>query len=136
MDIKFFKRKTKETEELEEEQSQELQEKPVKAKKDGLSDLFLSFANLRVSPIPFFINYIPRNRGLKGQHVREILKLIRPGDIVVSHHHHYLDSHSLPTTFQEAGFYLGEVSDAHLKKIAQIRICANFFQGPVDLQQN
>jgi len=120
MDMNFFKRKTKETEEPKEEQVKQEQEMPVKVKKDGLSHLFQHFTNLRLSPIPFFINYIPRGQGLTGQHIREILKLIRPGDIVVRSHNYYLDSHLLSSTFQEAGFYLGEVNETHLKQIAQI----------------
>jgi len=99
------------------------------SKKDFTEKLFTVFSDIKVFKWPLFISYHPQTFAIKGHHTREILKLIKPGDILVRSFKNYLNGHFMPGTFQQAGFYLSEVTDEHLRKIAQIEHPTDFHTG-------
>ena len=76
--------------------------------------------NLRISKIPPFLFYQSRPNYLKARHWREIVKSIQPGDILLRTFHGYLEGKVIPGTFTSMGFYLGEVTEAHLKQFAHV----------------
>jgi hypothetical protein len=69
---------------------------------------------------PPFIIYRPQRLAISGTHTREIMELVKPGDILVRSYNHYLSNLFLRGTFTHVGFYLGEVSETHLKQLAKI----------------
>ena len=78
---------------------------------------------------PPFIIYRPHNLAINGTHTREIMELIKPGDILVRSYNHYLSSLFLRGTFTQVGFYLGEVNETHLKQLAKISNPTQFKLG-------
>lgn len=69
---------------------------------------------------PPFIIYRPHRLAINGTHTREIMELVKPGDILVRSYNHYLSGLFLRSTFTHVGFYLGEVTETHLKQLAKI----------------
>lgn len=81
----------------------------------------LKFSNItQVVKHPPFIVYRPHQLAVNGTHIREIMELIKPGDILVRAYNHYLSNLFLRGTFTQVGFYLGEVNETHLKQLAKI----------------
>lgn len=89
-------------------------------KQDFSTKLLAGLSNIKVFKWPLFISYRPNNFIIKGHHTREILKLVRPGDIIVRSFNNYLDNFTVPGTFTQVGFYLSEVNEQHLKKFANV----------------
>ncbi len=89
-------------------------------KPDFITKLLAGLSNIKVFKWPLFISYRPNNFVIKGYHTREILKLVKPGDILVRSFNNYLDNYTIPGTFTQVGFYLSEVNEQHLKKFANI----------------
>ncbi|MBE9562722.1 MAG: hypothetical protein IMF12_07675, partial [Proteobacteria bacterium] len=44
--------------------------------------LLASLSNIKIYKWPLFVTYRTNNFAIKGHHTREILKLIKPGDIL------------------------------------------------------
>ncbi|NJO16027.1 MAG: hypothetical protein HC877_09820 [Thioploca sp.] len=87
----------------------------------NFSQWLLKFSNAtQVVKRPFFIIYHPHRLAIKGTHTREIMELIKPGDILVRSDNHYLSSLFMRGTFTQVGFYLGEVNETQLKQLAKI----------------
>lgn len=99
------------------------------SKKDFSEKLFTVFSDIKVFKWPLFISYRPQTFAIKGHHTREILKLVKPGDILVRSFKNYLNGYFVPGTFQQVGFYLSEVTDEHLKKLAQIEHSTEYQTG-------
>ncbi|MDY6994343.1 MAG: hypothetical protein SVR94_17295 [Pseudomonadota bacterium] len=87
---------------------------------NAIEKLFMLFSHIKVSKRPLFLAYKPQQFALKGIHTREIMQRVKPGDILVRAYNDYLDNYFLPGTFNHVGFYLGTVTEAHLKQIAQL----------------
>ncbi len=85
-------------------------------------------SDMKVSKWPMFINYRPKSFAIKGNHTREVMALIQPGDILVREFNNYLNNYFTPGTFKHVGFYLGEVSEHNLK-LAEIKHPAHFNTG-------
>ncbi|MDM8559311.1 hypothetical protein [Candidatus Parabeggiatoa sp. HSG14] len=90
-------------------------------KKDFMGKFWTVLSNIKVSKWPFFMFYRPHSFTLKGNHTREIMKLVKPGDILVRSFNNYLNGYFMEGTFKHVGFYLSEVSEQHLKQFAQIQ---------------
>ncbi len=89
-------------------------------KPDFITKLLAGLSKIKVFKWPLFISYRPNSFVIKGYHTREILKLIKPGDILVRSFNNYLDNYTIPGTFTQVGFYLSEVNEQHLKKFANL----------------
>lgn len=85
--------------------------------------------DIKVSKMPFFMIYRPRSFALKGSHTREVMKLVKPGDILVRSFNHYLNNYFMPGTFKHVGFYLSEVNEQHLKQFAHVEHLTEFKTG-------
>jgi len=89
-------------------------------KTDFSTNLLAGLSNIKISKWPLFIAYHTNNFAIKGHHTREILKLVKPGDILVRSFNNYLNNYTIPGTFKQVGFYLSEVNEQHLKQFANI----------------
>ncbi len=98
-------------------------------KKDFPNKLLTLGDDIQVVKRPLFIIYHPHSFAIKGRHTREIIKIIKPGDIIVRSFKNYLNSFFILGTFTHVGFYLGEVNEAHLKQFAKIEHPAEFNTG-------
>ncbi len=86
-------------------------------------------SDIKVFKWPLFIVYRPRSFAIKGCDTREILKLVKPGDILVRSFNNYLNNYFMPGTFKHLGFYLSEVTEQHLKQFAHITPPTDFKTG-------
>ena len=78
----------------------------------GVIDKFLTFfGDLKVFPFPMFLIYDPGSYRVKGEHIRELISTVRPGDILVRGYKNYLDGYFIPGYFSHAGLYLGPVEE-------------------------
>jgi len=66
------------------------------------------FGDIKVFPWPMFILYHPEGYGVKGEDVRKIIKLTKPGDILVRGYKRYLDGYFIPGFFSHAGIAVQE----------------------------
>ena len=69
------------------------------------------FGDLKVFRFPMFIIYDPGSYKVKGEDIRQVINIIRPGDIIVRGYVNYLDGYVIPGFFSHAGLYLGEVPE-------------------------
>jgi hypothetical protein len=67
------------------------------------------FGDLKVFRYPMFIVYDPGSYKVKGEDVRQVINIIKPGDILVRGYVNYLDGYVIPGFFSHAGLYLGKV---------------------------
>ncbi len=86
-------------------------------------------SDIKVFKWPLFMVYRPRNFTLKGNHTRKVMAQVKPGDILVRFFNNYLSNHFIEGTFKQVGFYLGEVSESHLKQFAKIDEPSEFNHG-------
>jgi hypothetical protein len=98
-------------------------------KTDLMEKVFAISANLKLSKWPLFLAYQPRSFALKGSHTREVMKKVQFGDVLVRSYNGYLDGLFVPGTFSHVGFYLGPVTEAHLKQFAKIDHAVQFNTG-------
>jgi hypothetical protein len=84
--------------------------------------------DIKVFKWPMFINYRPYSFAIKGNHTREVMALVQPGDILVRDFNNYLNNYFTPGTFKHVGFYLGDVSE-HRLKLAEVKHPAHFNTG-------
>lgn len=97
--------------------------------KDFLEKLFTVCGHLKISLWPPLLAYKPRGYMLKGSHLRDIMKKVQPGDILVRTFNNYVDGFFMPGTFTHVGFYLGPVTENHLKQVAKIENPSQFHTG-------
>ena len=50
---------------------------------------------------------------IHGQDIRDIIKIIKPGDIVLRKYNHYLDSIFIPGEYSHSGIYIGKNKIVH-----------------------
>ncbi len=70
------------------------------------------FGDIKVFKFPMFIVYDPGSYLVKGEDVRQVINLIKPGDMLVRGYINYLDGYFIPGFFSHAGLYLGEVKES------------------------
>ncbi|MFO8000453.1 MAG: YiiX/YebB-like N1pC/P60 family cysteine hydrolase [Marinilabilia sp.] len=68
------------------------------------------FGDIKVFPYPMFLLYDPGSYLIKGAEMREVMKLVNPGDILIRGFRSYLDGYFIPGFFSHAGVFIGEVS--------------------------
>jgi hypothetical protein len=98
-------------------------------KKNFQEKLLTVFENIKFSKWPFFISYRPSHFAITGHHTREVMKSIKPGDILVRVVNGYLSNRFMPGTFTSVGFYLGVVTDQHLKQLGKVEHPTDFNTG-------
>ncbi len=74
--------------------------------------LLTILGDLKVFRYPLWLVYDPGSYRVKGRDMREVLELVRPGDVLVRGFDAYLDGKLIPGTFSHAGLYLGETTAA------------------------
>ena len=61
--------------------------------------LLAIFGDIKVFKWPMFILYQPQGYGMKGPDVREVLRCIKAGDILLRGYNNYLDGYFIPGFF-------------------------------------
>lgn len=80
---------------------------------DRLQSHFLrAFGNLKFFPWPLFLIYDPKGYQVRGFEVREVMKQLQPGDILLRGYDKYLSGVFIPGYFSHAGLYMGAVTEA------------------------
>jgi hypothetical protein len=88
-----------------------VQNSTSKVKKGFLERFLTIFGDIKVYKRPLFLVYDPGSYLVKGEDIREIIKDIQPGDILVRKYKNYLDGFFIPGYFSHVGLYLGPVSE-------------------------
>jgi len=70
------------------------------------------FGDIKIYKFPFFVLYDPGSYLIKGDECREIMNILKPGDIIVRGYKNYLDGYFIPGFFSHAGLYLGNVPNS------------------------
>jgi hypothetical protein len=70
------------------------------------------FGDIKVYKFPFFLLYDPGSYKVKGEDIRQVIKIIQPGDILLRGYVNYLDGYVIPGFFSHAGLYVGEVKES------------------------
>lgn len=78
--------------------------------------------DILVFPSPMGLWIDAKGHEVKGEHTREVLDRICPGDILVRKFDHYLDGWFIPGHFSHVAIYLGQVGDADLPRIEQFAV--------------
>ena len=71
------------------------------------SKILTIFSHLKVNKNPMWLQYSPQDYLVKGEHVLEIMKLIKPGDILGKNYQDYLDNKFIPGNYKHSGIYIG-----------------------------
>ena len=74
------------------------------------------FGDIKVFKWPLFVIYQPTSFHIKGFDTREIIKDIRPGDVVMRSYNDYLDGYFIPkgtSGCSHSGLYIGENKIVH-----------------------
>lgn len=74
--------------------------------------LLTAFGDVKVFPWPMFFLYDPEGDAVTGAQLREVMKRVRPGDILVRGYRRYLDGYFIPGYFSHVGMYVGPVDPA------------------------
>lgn len=69
------------------------------------------FGDLKIFRFPFFIIYDPGSYKVKGEDIREVIKDVQPGDILIRGYVNYLDGYIIPGFFSHAGLYIGKITN-------------------------
>ena len=67
------------------------------------------FGDIKIFRFPMFILYDPGSYRVKGDDIREVIDVLKPGDILLRGYVNYLDGYIIPGFFSHAGLYIGEV---------------------------
>ncbi|HYD41132.1 MAG TPA: hypothetical protein VEB43_09910 [Anaeromyxobacter sp.] len=76
------------------------------------------FGDILVYPWPLFLLYNPKGYRVRGEDIRELLEVIRPGDVLVRGYDNYLDGRIIPGYFSHVGLYVGDITEADAATIA------------------
>jgi hypothetical protein len=74
--------------------------------------LLTILGDVKVFRWPMFLVYDPGSYRVRGRDMRELIELVRPGDVLVRGYTMYLDGKFIPGYFSHAGLYLGPVTEA------------------------
>lgn len=78
-------------------------------KKDFVARFLTIFGDIKIFKGPLFFLYDPGSYLVKGEDMREVTKLVEPGDILLRGYTNYLDGRFIPGYFSHVGFYLGRI---------------------------
>lgn len=78
------------------------------------SDVFWKvFGNTKVYKYPFWFVYDPEDPGVDGDHLLRIMKVIKPGDVIMRGWRHYLNGFFIPGEYSHGGVYVGNGEVVH-----------------------
>jgi hypothetical protein len=83
-------------------------------KKDLIARFLTFFGDIKIFKGPLFFLYDPGSYLVKGEDMREVIKVVEPGDILLRGYINYLDGRFIPGYFSHVGFYLGPVDREQL----------------------
>lgn len=86
------------------------------------------FGDIKVFKFPFFMVYDPGSYKVKGEDIRQVINIIKPGDMLVRGYVNYLDGYVIPGFFSHAGLYLGNVPESAKNELKPEQF-ANFKSG-------
>ena len=69
--------------------------------------------DVKVFRFPCWIVYDPDTFGMTGTMIRDVLNLIRPGDVILRGYRHYLDGYFIPGEYSHSGIYIGDNMIVH-----------------------
>ena len=93
-------------------------------------DKFLTaFGDLKVFPYPMFILYDPGSYAVKGEDVRQLIGVMRDGDILIRGFARYLDGYFIPGYFSHVGLYLCRVPRPGTSEDIPSEIAASYKEG-------
>jgi len=72
------------------------------------------FGNIQVFKYPFFIVFGHIAYKIKGHHQRQILDILKPGDVLLRRYDHFLAGKTIPGYFSHAALYVGDNQVIHL----------------------
>jgi hypothetical protein len=84
-------------------------------KKDLIARFLTMFGDIKIFPGPLFFLYDPGSYLVKGEDMREVIKIVQPGDILLRGYTNYLDGRFIPGYFSHVGFYLGPIDRKELE---------------------
>lgn len=67
---------------------------------------------------PFWFVFNASGYKLRGEHYREVIKIIKPGDVLLSRSEQYLDTYLIPGFWTHAGFYFGGTKERVIHAIS------------------
>lgn len=67
---------------------------------------------------PFWFVFNASGYKLRGEHYREVMKVIKPGDVLLSRSEQYLDTYLIPGFWTHAGFYFGGTKERVIHAIS------------------
>jgi hypothetical protein len=70
------------------------------------------FGDIKVFKFPMFLLYDPGSYKVKGDDIRQVIKTVQPGDILLRGYVNYLDGYVIPGFFSHAGLYVGQVNQS------------------------
>lgn len=68
---------------------------------------------------PFWFIINARGYKLKGEDCREVIKIIKPGDVLLSRSEQYLSTYLIPGFFTHAGFFYGGVKERVIHAVSK-----------------
>lgn len=80
---------------------------------DVLKKALTILGDIKIFKYPLFLVYDPGSYQIKGSDLRNILDLIKPGDIFLRGYTNYLDGYFIPGSFSHAAVYYGGNDMAH-----------------------
>lgn len=78
-----------------------------------LAKKFLTwFGDLKYFPYPMWIVWDPGSYRVKGEDAREVIELVRPGDILLRAYDNYVDGLFIPGSYSHVGLYAGKIDES------------------------
>jgi len=68
---------------------------------------------------PFWFVFNARGYKLKGEDYRKVIKIIKPGDVLLSRSEQYLDTYLIPGFLTHAGFFYGGVKERVIHAVSE-----------------
>ena len=90
----------------------------LKDRKGFLEKFLTIFGDIKVYKRPLFLVYDPGSYLVKGEDIREVIRVVQPGDILVRKYKNYLDGFFIPGYFSHVGLYLGPVSKEDVELVS------------------
>ena len=77
--------------------------------------LLTIIGNVKIYKTPCFAIYNPEeyDYSIRGNQIRQICNLVKPGDIILRGYKHYLDGFLIPGKYSHVGIYIGEHTVVH-----------------------
>ena len=77
------------------------------------SKFLTMFGNIKLFRFPMFLIYDPDDFGVTGEKTAQLLKLLKPGDVLLRGYVHYLDGMFIPGDYSHGAIYVGNGKIIH-----------------------